>query len=82
MQQKLIDFLAEALLRWKGESPEFFKYVNYLSLAITALIGFPAYLEGIGIEVPWPVGKAMLYLGLGAALVSKLTLKNPENLNK
>ena len=84
MNEKLLQLVAEVTKRYAAKSPKFFNVITYISVTITVLLGLPAYLQDAGVVFPeaWDffINKSIFYLGLGAGIVSKLTVENKEDL--
>jgi hypothetical protein len=73
------EFIFELVRRWGAKQPWFFKVVQWIGLAVALVLGLPEYLFDAGVLDQLPdafqriVDKAVLWAGLIAAFISKLT---------
>lgn len=84
-------FFQELSERWNANSPTFFKKLSsfgaYLTATGTGLVGIPAALNAvvnttIDVSLLGTIASYMILAGLVIAVVSKLPVKDPEQLAK
>lgn len=77
-------FFAELLRRWGAKQPWFFKVITWITLAVSAIAGIPAFLMETGIweVLPESVTPIILQIvsvsGLVGSFISKLTVRSDE----
>lgn len=78
------DFILELIKRWGAKQPWFFKTLQYLSIAIALILGLPEYLLDAGVLDQLPeavrviIDKVILWAGLAAAFIAKLTATSED----
>lgn len=78
------DFILELIRRWGAKQPWFFKALQWASIAIALILGLPEYLLDAGVLDQLPdavrgvIDKVVLWAGLVAAFVAKLTATSEE----
>jgi hypothetical protein len=78
----LIAFLQEGYQRLSQKSPKFFKTITLINYCILLLTGIPELLTFFDIEIYGKamdaVNKVVAYASFYGALISKLTVANPD----
>ena len=78
MNNILIDFIKEFILRFSKKSPTFFKIISGLSMAVALVSGLPGLFQELNIALPsWAEifqNKIVAWASTIAFLISKLTV--------
>ena len=78
MNNILIDFLKEFILRFSKKSPTFFKIISGVSMVVALLSGLPGLFQELNIALPsWAEifqNKIVAWASTIAFLISKLTV--------
>lgn len=73
-----MNFFAELILRFFGESPNFFKIIKILAVILAAITGLPSALMAMGLDLPeaWDniILKVVSASSVGALFIAQLTV--------
>jgi len=82
---KTLSFLQLTYKRFISKQPKYFKIITNISVACGVIVGMPEFLDLFDIKVPLLlapyVTKMITAAAFVSALIAKLTVENPNDLN-